>query len=232
MQPLPQGDSVPLGGLLGLPRGVERDGLAHLADLEEAGAEVGDGPRAHRPRDGAGVPVLLAVDDHHGVAVDVLLVFGHAIFGHQGLDAVLPRTDPRAAAVDPRPVWEDLGEGTTPDPVPRLEQGHRTARLFQPQGGGQSCETRSHNTKVDIGRHESPLRFRSSVLVPHACDQVRWPGQLIDGEGGLSSRYAGHRGAESGFAQNMRARKCGFGPAPIASASQQKCGGMRRTRLA
>ena len=111
------------------------------ASSRKTAPRFGRRPRAHRQRDGARVPVLLAVDDHHGLAVDVLLVARHPELVHQRLDAVLARTHPRAAAVDPRPVAADLGERATADPVTGLQQRHRVARLLEPQRRRQARRT-------------------------------------------------------------------------------------------
>jgi hypothetical protein len=94
--------------------------------------------------------VLLAVDNHHRVAVVVLLVIGHAELVHQRIDAVLARPDPRAAAIDPHPVVASYGERAPADPVTRLQQGHRMTRLFQPQGGRQTCESRTDHAIIDL----------------------------------------------------------------------------------
>lgn len=107
--------------------------------------------------------MLLAVEDHHGVAVDVLLVLLDAELGHQGLDAVLPRPDPGPTAVDPRSVIQYLGEGPATNPVTRLEQGNGAARLFEPQGRGEACEARAHHATVDIC-HGSTSRFRRGLI--------------------------------------------------------------------
>jgi hypothetical protein len=97
--------------------------------------------------------VLLAVDDHHCFAVVVLLVFGYTELVHQRIDPVLAWPDPRAAAIDPQPVVASYGERATADPVTRLQQRYRAPRLFQPQRGGQACESRSNDAIVEI-RHD------------------------------------------------------------------------------
>jgi len=94
--------------------------------------------------------VLLAVDDHHGVTVVVLLVFPHTELVHQRMNAILTRPDPRAPAIDPGSVGTVFRERATADPVTRLEQGHRPARPFQPQGGRQTCESRTDHAKIDV----------------------------------------------------------------------------------
>jgi hypothetical protein len=64
--------------------------------------------------------MLLAVDDHHRVAVVVLLVFRHAEFVHHRVDPVLARADPRTATVDPRSIGTSRGERATADPITRF----------------------------------------------------------------------------------------------------------------
>jgi len=68
--------------------------------------------------------VLLAPDDHHRVAVVVLLVLGHAELVHQRINPVLARPDPRAAAVDPPTVVSSYGERAAAYSVSSLQQGH------------------------------------------------------------------------------------------------------------
>jgi len=97
--------------------------------------------------------VLLAVDDHHGLAVDVLLVARDAVVGHQRLDAVLARPDPRPASVDPRPVGAGLGECATTDPVAGLQQRHRVAGLFEPQRSRQAREPRARHTVINVSHN-------------------------------------------------------------------------------
>ena len=96
------------------------------------------------------IAVLLAVDDHHRLTVDVLLVFRHTELAHQRVDAVLARPDPRATAIDPRPVAENLGVGAPADPIAGLQQRHRATGLFEPQGGRQTGESRTDNAIIDI----------------------------------------------------------------------------------
>jgi len=94
--------------------------------------------------------VLFAVDDHHGVAVVVLLVFPHAELVHQRMNAVLTRPNPGAAAIDPGSVGTVFGERATADPVSRLQQGHRPTGPFQPQGGRQTRESRTDHAIIDV----------------------------------------------------------------------------------
>jgi hypothetical protein len=94
--------------------------------------------------------VLLTVDDHHGVAVVVLLVFRHTEFAHQRIDPVLAGPDPRPAAIDPRSVRTGFGERAAADPVTRLQQCHRMTRLFQPQGRGQTRESGTDHAIVEL----------------------------------------------------------------------------------
>jgi hypothetical protein len=94
--------------------------------------------------------VLLAVDDHHRLAVDVLLVRRHSELVHQRVDAVLARPDPGATAIDPRSVGEDLGVGAPADSISGFQQGHRATGLLQPQGGRQTGESCTDNAIVDI----------------------------------------------------------------------------------
>jgi hypothetical protein len=96
--------------------------------------------------------VFFAADDHHGVAVVVLLVLRHAELVHQRMNSVLARPDPGSAAIDPRTVRPGLGEGAATDPITRLQQGHRMPRLFEPQRGRQPRESRSDHAEIDL-RH-------------------------------------------------------------------------------
>ena len=136
--------------LLGVPRRLERNRLAHLGQFEHRGAEIDRRERVQRPRHSALVAELPAVDDHHRLAIGVLLVARHVELGHQRVDAVLARTDPRTAAVDPRPVRAMFGERATTDPVPGFQQRHRMSCLLQPQRSGEPGETRPHDTKVHV----------------------------------------------------------------------------------
>ena len=121
VEPAGQRHAVPFFGVLGGPRRLERYRLRHAAQFQEDGAHVGDGPRAHRHRNGALVAVLLAVDDHDRLAVDVLLVARHAELPHQAVDGVLARPDPCASAVDPDAVGAVHGEGAPADAVARFQ---------------------------------------------------------------------------------------------------------------
>src|SRR6202012_248656 len=125
LQPGRQTDSVPLGGLTRFPWGLLRDRSAHLPYLDQPDAKVHRRPRAHRPWDCARIAVLLAVDDHHRVAVDVLLARRHTELIHQRVDAVLARPDPGAATINPRTGRGDLGLGAPADSISCLQQDHR-----------------------------------------------------------------------------------------------------------
>ena len=149
-QPFRQADAVVLLGGLGSPRRLEGNRPADPLQLEHGRPEVRRRPRAHRPRDGAAVAVLLAADDHHRLAVGVLLVAWYAEFLHQTVDAVLTGPDPGPAAVDPRTVVAILGERFAADAVARLQQRHRMTRLLQPQGGRQPRETRPHHAEINV----------------------------------------------------------------------------------
>ena len=150
VQPLGQRHAIPLLRLLGLPRRLERDRLAHLAQLEHRRAEAQRRPRAQAPRDRAPIAVLLAVDDHHGFAVGVLLEGRDVEFVHQRIDPVLRRTDPRAALVDPRPVVARHGERPAADAVACFQQSHRLAGLLEAKGRGQARETSAYHANVDV----------------------------------------------------------------------------------
>ena len=155
VQPLRVAELIPLAGLGCLPRGIQRDRLAHLRELEEDTADVRNRPRAHRQRNRALVAVLLAVDEHHRVTVDVLLVGRHVELGHQRIDPVLARPDPGAATIDPHTVVTHFGEGAPADAVPGLQDGHRTPRLFEPQRRREPGESGPDHTTIDV-RHDAP----------------------------------------------------------------------------
>jgi hypothetical protein len=91
VQPLRHGYLIPLGGLLGVPRLLQRNRLAHLSEFAERGAEI-----------------------------------------------------------DPRTVVTDLGERAAADPVAGLQNGHRVARLLEPQRRRQPRESRPDHTEVDV----------------------------------------------------------------------------------
>src|SRR4051812_8954995 len=55
---LPHADAVPLIGFSGVPRLLQRNRLAHLAQLEHRGAQVDGRQRIQRPRHGAPVTEL------------------------------------------------------------------------------------------------------------------------------------------------------------------------------
>ncbi len=156
VQPGGPAELVPLVGLGCFPRRVEWNGLAHLGQLKEDGADVGDGPGAHRQGDGALVSIFLPVDEHHGVTIDILLVAGHVELVHECVDGVLARADPGATAVDPQAVVALLGEGAAADAIPGLEQRNRIAPLLQSQSGGQSSESGTYHAIVHVGHELAP----------------------------------------------------------------------------
>ena len=158
VQPLRPAELIPLVRLGRFPRGFQRNRLAHLSQLKKDRTDVCDRPRAHRQWNRARVAVRLAVDVHHRVAIDVLLIARHPELVHQCIDPILARSDPGATAIDPRPVIAHLRERATAHPVTSLEQRHRVTRLFQPQSGGQSRESRTYNAIIHVG-HEPPLWF-------------------------------------------------------------------------
>ena len=182
VQPRRPAELIPLLRFGRFPRGIDWNRFAHLSQLEEDRADVGDGPRAHRQRNRALVAVLLAVDEHHRVAVDELLVAGHAELVHESVDGVLARADPGATAIDPRPVVASLGEGATADAITGLEQRHRVARLFQSQSGGQSGESRTYHAIVHVGHELSPL-LSLARAAPGG------PGEMADAPPRTGARY-------------------------------------------
>ena len=112
------------------------------------------------------VAVLLAVDDHHGFAVVVLLEGLDAEFVHERMDPVLGRPDPRAAAVDPRSVVTHFGEGTAADPVAGLQQRHRVAGLLDAKRGRQARETGTYHADVDVSHGDNAYPHTSGQSTP------------------------------------------------------------------
>lgn len=162
IQPLRQAELVQSAGLLRCPRRIEGNRLAHMSQLEQRRTEVQRRPRAHRPRNRARVAVLLAVYHHDGLTVGVLLVTRYPELVHQCVDPVLPRSYPRATAIDPRPVGTHFGERAPAEPVAGFQHRYRSTRLFQPQCGRQSCEACADHAIVDIC-HGEPSSYRSSA---------------------------------------------------------------------
>jgi hypothetical protein len=70
--------------------------------------------------------------------------------------ASLARADPGATPIYPQPVVAHLGEGATADAITGLEQRHRVTRLFQPQCGRQSSESRAYHAIVHVGHELAP----------------------------------------------------------------------------
>ncbi len=94
---------------------------------------------------------MLALDDHHGFTVDVLVVAADAEFLHQPVDRVLTWPDPGATPpVDPDAFGAFDSECAPADTVPGFEKGHRSARLFESQGGSQSSETCADHAEIHI----------------------------------------------------------------------------------
>ena len=124
-----------------------------------------DGERADL-RDEAGVVTGTPAVDEQVRPRDPRLVRRRAHLVREAEDRVVPRREPRAAAVDRRAVVETLGPDPAADAVARFEDGDRLPGLLQAACRGQPGVPGAHDAHLrsmrSCSRHASrPYRDRS-----------------------------------------------------------------------